>query len=190
MHTRLAHAFLLFTLAACGGAKESAGPALKAHADSLMAAHPEQLQSYARTPDGTVTPVDQYGLAPEGTTTSYGVVRDSAGTVLLLIETPTSPREWNVEYRHYFGPDGRTVFFRRYSGFFDGCAWGLAKEVLERSFTAEGEVADETYSITNDDGYPQDSTRCEFNFRFPYQVYPSWPEAATALMLPITPTAQ
>jgi hypothetical protein len=153
-----------------------------------MRADAGQLEIFAKAQDGTITPVSRYGVAPEGSTTSYTVLRDSAGTPLLLIESPASPREWNVEYRHYFDAQGHTAFFRRYSGFFDGCAWGLAKETLERSYSPQFEVADETYTITNDEGSPQDSTRCEFNYRFPYQVYPTWPEAATALQLPLTPT--
>lgn len=186
MLKRLALPSLLLALAACGGdrAADSEGPALRAHADSVMASESAQLQVYVKGQDGKVTPISQYGVAPEGTTTSYTVVRDSTGTPLILIEAPASPREWNVEYRHYFNAEGRTVFFRRYSGFFDGCEWGMAKELLERSYTATGEVAEETYKLTDDYGSPQDSTRCQFSFHFPYEVYPTWQEAAAKLQLP------
>lgn len=173
-------------LAACGGAR-SEGPALRARTDSLILAGRGTTVLYARAQDGTVTQLPDNSLAPEGTKTSYAVFRDSAGTVLLLVETPTSnPRDWNNEYRHYFDAAGHTVFFRRYSGFFDGCQWGLAKEVLERSYTPEFKTAQETYKLTSDDGSPQDSTRCEFRYHFPYEVYPTWEAAARALQLPTT----
>lgn len=186
MRTRVTVPVLLLALAACSDGPSSAGPMLRARADSIMTSGEGRVVVFARAEDGGITPVDQSGFAPEGATTSYAVVRDSAGTVLLLIETPTSPREWSNEYRHYFDAEGRTVFFRRYSGFLDGCQWGMAKEVLERSYTPEFQVAEETYTLTNDAGSPQDSTQCEFRFRFPYEVYPTWQAAATALQLPVT----
>jgi hypothetical protein len=162
---------------------------LRARADSVFQYGLGTVQLYARTEDGSVNPVAPE-IPLEGATTSYAVVRDSAGTVLLLIETPTSPREWNNEYRHYFDAAGHTVFFRRYSGFFDGCEWGMAKETLERSYTATFKVARELYSITNDAGSPQDSTRCKFDFHFPYEVFPSWDAAAAALRIPATARQQ
>ncbi|NJD11498.1 MAG: hypothetical protein FIB01_14045 [Gemmatimonadetes bacterium] len=185
MGKRLTLLFSVMVLTACGGAK-SEGPALRVRADSLMTAGKGQVQVYARLQDGTVVPVSQNDAAPEGTQTSYAVFRDTAGTVLLLIETPTSTRDWNNEYRHYFDAQGRTVFFRRYSGFFDGCKWGLAKEVLERSYTAEFKPARELYKLTSDEGSPHDSTECEFRYHFPYEVYPTWAAAAQALQLPAT----
>jgi hypothetical protein len=185
MISRLAVLLSLTTLAACGAS--STGPALRAKADSLMDAGQGRVALYARMQDGSIMPVAEAGVWQEGTTTSYAVLRDSTGAVLLLVETPTSnDREWNNEYRHYFDAQGRTVFFRRYSGFFDGCDWGLARETLERSYTDTFETAAELYTLTNQEGSPQDSTRCEFRYRFPYEVYPTWEAAATALQLPAT----
>lgn len=183
MLKRMAVLMAMTAVAGCGA--RSNGPALRVETDSLMAAGKGVVSLYARSQDGAVTQIADGAPFLEGTATSYAVFRDSAGAVRVLIETPTSDsREWNNEYRHYFDAQGHTVFFRRYSGFFEGCQFGLAKELLERSYSPEFKVARETYKLTNDAGSPQDSTSCEFRYHFPYVVYPTWDAAAKALQLP------
>jgi len=184
MSMRLAFLLSLTALAACGGS--SAGPALRAKADSLLTSGRGQVTLYAKTGDGRVIQVADPTIPQDSTTeTSYAVLKDSTGTVVLLIETPVSKSgDWTNEYRHYFDAEGRTAFFRRYSSFFEGCEFGLAKEVLERSYTTSFKTKLDTYSLTNPEGSPQDSTRCEFRYHFPYEVYPTWEAAATALKIP------
>ena len=95
--------------------------------------------------------------------------------------------DWTITYTYYFDAVGRTVAFQRYSGFFNGCDFGLARETSVYEYAATGSLVLKEYTLTDSDGVPKPTTACQFMYRYPYSIYASWRAYAHAMGLPDAP---
>ncbi len=157
-----------------------------ARIDSMRKSPARRLELYARaTEKGPLVPVKDTLSWPEQVDASFSVLRDDSGRVRFLSEIPFSESgDWDNEYTHYFDEQGRLIEFERYSGFFNGCPHGLAKETTRHFYAPSSQLLKETYELKDRDGAPIDSSSCEFAYRFPYAIHPTWSAAAKALGLP------
>ena len=120
---------------------------------------------------------------PEATEASYNVVHDLRDRVVAFVEVPTSESgDWYNEYLHYFDADGRTLVFERSSSFFNGCPV-KARERTISYFDPTGRLLSREYTLTAFGGSPVDASRCDFMYRYPYQIFRSWPELARSIGL-------
>ena len=143
--------------------------------DAYMAVHHDQLKLFAQVADdsGLVSVRDSTSW-PDEMEASYNIGFDSANRPLVHVEMPTSESgDWFEVVRHWFAPDGRTIFYEyRISAFGGGCgeilvetwrvfldpAGGTLKE--SRSYTDENDkpvVADSCYRRSDDAPPPKRS---------------------------------
>jgi hypothetical protein len=115
------------------------------------------------------------------------VVQDEDRLPLALLEEPIScSGDWNNHYIHYFDANGRTVAFERYSGFFNGCDFGVAREMSVTYYGPKGIVIAREYRLEDEKGDEHKDAKCDFMYRYPYAIYKDWASAAAALGLPHT----
>ncbi len=156
-----------------------------ARIDSLRKAPGARVQLYARIEENRpLVPVKDTLSWPAQLDASFSVLRDDSGRVRQLFESPFSESgDWDNEYTHYFDEQGRLIEFERYSGFFNGCPGGLAKETMKRFYSPSLRLLKQTYDLKDQNGAAIDSSSCEFMYRFPYAIFPTWSAAAKALGL-------
>jgi hypothetical protein len=170
---------------AAGRERAARALAHKAAADDATLAGPPRVLLFARVPGSaravTVPDTTQW---PEEMEAAYNLVRDTSGRVLALVEIPTSlSGDWFNAYTHYFDERGRTAVFERFSGFFNGCENGGAREHSLYVLDDGGRVIEKAYVLTDFEDEPLDPRGCTFHYRHPYRIHPSWLELAAALGL-------
>ena len=160
----------------------------------LRAAKPEP-HLFARLGDGrkdcpepsdSIVPVANPGKWPKVHTERYTVFVDS-GRVVAVTESPFScSGDWAINYTHYFDAAGHTTGYERFSGFFNGCSFGAARETTLYVFD-NGALISKQYSLTNASGQPQRPDACTFYHHWEYAIYASWAAYAAATGLPEHP---
>ena len=131
-------------------------------------------------PTDSIVAVSNARRWPPKTTSSYAVFTDSLHRVRVVVETPTScSGDWTISYTHYFDDAGQTIAFTRYSGFFNGCDFGLARESTTYGY-AHGSLVFKDYLLTDGPGHPKRTSACAFMYRQPYSIFRTWTAYARA----------
>ena len=142
--------------------------------DSLIQRNPKRLEMFAKIHGKTPLVVVRKGADwPEETEVSYNVFRDRAGHVVYFCETPTSESgDWNMVCEHYFNSDGDVLLYRYFvSGFNSDCTEILRQE-FKLFFDSNFNLIGKESALTDKDFKPISAEGCEFNYKFPFQVYP------------------
>ncbi len=126
-------------------------------------------------PSANVMRVEDPDSWPNYTTTSLVIYRDSHGNIKAIEEVPVSQSgDWYNTYTHYFDKDGRTIGFKRYSGFFIGCPASPAKETSVYLFDGSQNLIYKDYLLTDADGNKINPRDCEvFMYRYKYSIFAS-----------------
>jgi hypothetical protein len=126
-------------------------------------------------PSDNVMRVENPDSWPDYTTTSLVIYRDSHGDIKAVEEAPVSESgDWYNNYTHYFDNDGRTIGFKRYSGFFIGCPTSPAKETSVYLFDGNQNLIYKDYLLTDADGNKINPRDCEvFMYRHKYSIFAS-----------------
>ncbi|MDX9750259.1 MAG: hypothetical protein RBT71_04175 [Flavobacteriales bacterium] len=205
MHRNLLPTLLLAVLlTACGGntpsapplaeqagAPESttaADPATRKQAiDALLELDPGRVAVYAQVPGAQRPVIVEDGAFPEEVATTWNVLRDAAGHVVLVLEIPFSESgDWSIVLGHYFDAQGRTFAFERRAAFYNSlCTDGLAHETATRHYAPDGRETDALFSLKDEAGQDLDRAECDFPYDHPYTMHPTLAElvAATGLTL-------
>jgi hypothetical protein len=98
---------------------------------------------------------------PDDTESSFNIVRDSSGAVILHREIPTSQSgDWFATSSHFFAPDGRTLLYEfEISSFSSGCG-EILRESRRIHFDPAFAVLKEERAYTDGDGKAVDATDC------------------------------
>ncbi len=170
--------------------------AQRAQMESSFAARRAVFRRYARlgpsdSPCGT--PTDSLvrvtsNAWPDATVVSYAFAEDSTGRVLHAVETPTScSGDWVISYSYFFDAAGRTTVFERYSGFFNGCDFGVAHEISTYYYDTSGTLLTKDYALTDSAHKARPPVQCQFMYHQPYAVYSSWRAYARGAKVPARP---
>ncbi len=102
----------------------------------------------------------------------------------MAVEIPYSESgDWHLEYTHYFDEAGRTIAFRRFSGFFNP----PLKELSLDCFDPQGRLIKKSYALTDhDDKVAAKADDKDFSDRHEYLIYPSWEAMAKGSGLPLS----
>lgn len=185
----------IILLAACSGNPPSTGPAgttpangtlpqdpatRKQAIDALLEMEPQRIAVYVRVPGSDSLLHVRDGAFPEEVATTFNVLRDAGGHVVLAVEAPFSESgDWDITLAHYFDADGRTFAFERRAGFFNSiCTDGMAHETTIRYYAPDGRETQAIFSLKDEQGNDLKREACEFPYDHPYIMYPSWPELA------------
>jgi hypothetical protein len=132
---------------------------IKARVDSIdryLKEHPGRLKVYAAVEGGNaLIPVKDSTAWPENVEASINILADSAGTVLLHREMPTSESgDWFAAISHYLAPDGRTIYYEfEISSFSSGCT-EILRETKRLYFDPTFAVLKEELSFADKDWNP------------------------------------
>jgi hypothetical protein len=142
----------------------------------------------ALMPDGHLVAVRDNSHWPDSTQTSYVILTDTQGRVMLVDESPTSRSgDWFNTYTHYFDSSGNTVAMERQSSFFTSC-WDQAGDstvpIRETSlyyYDSSHRLVQKDYRLTTfDNTTTPPSKNCNTNYRYQYRISPSWKFLAAA----------
>lgn len=109
---------------------------------------------------------------PEEIETTYNLLKDETGKVILFIESPYSESgDWNITYAHYFDNAGRTFAFTRQTNFFNSiCTEGVAYETITEYYNSQFVKQSNEYKLVDTSGHPLNKSKCQFPYDEPYKV--------------------
>ncbi len=104
---------------------------------------------------------------PDNTECIYSILKDTAGDVILIEQSPYSQSgDWYIECKHYFLADGKTFAFRKRETVFDeSVKGGVAMETFFRFYDDKFNLTNKTYRITDKDDKLIFRNKNEFDFR-------------------------
>ena len=110
---------------------------------------------------------------PEETEVSYCAFFDRAGHLVYFCQSPVSESgDWHMLCEHYFNADGAVLLMSySVSGFNSECVDVMRQETrlfFDTNFNLIGKES----SLTDQESRPISGEGCEFNYKFPFTVYP------------------
>lgn len=180
---------MVFSLAACSGSNgkrvtqspdqtEKADTSIqtakaqKALTDSFISQHRDRIAVWVKTTGSEQLQEVQNEQWPEEIEVTYNLVKDTAGRLLAVLESPYSQSgDWYLVYTHYFDQEGRTFAFTRQTNFFNsGCTEGAAYETITEYYNPAFQLLAREYVLVDENDQPLDKGRCSFPYDAPYTV--------------------
>jgi hypothetical protein len=109
---------------------------------------------------------------PEEVETTYNLLKDPSGNVILFLESPYSESgDWNITFAHYFDVDGKTFAFTRQTNYFNSiCTEGVAYETVTEFYDKAFAKEKTDYKLVDTSGHVLDKSKCEFPYDQQYKV--------------------
>ena len=111
---------------------------------------------------------------PDDTEYIYSILRDAAGKIILIEQSPYSQSgDWYVEWKHYFDGKGNTfAFSRRETVFDESVKGGVAVEEFLTYYDVDFKAINRSFTLTDKDDRPIKRNKSDFNFRNDkYKIY-------------------
>jgi hypothetical protein len=117
-------------------------------------------------------PVDS--IQEEGVETTYNILKDSSGAIVLTSEIPFSQSgDWHISVTHYFDKNGKTFAAERQSNFFNsGCTQGVAYETNTIFYNNAFAIAGKEYKLVDEKDKPLKKDSCAFLYDYSWQAIP------------------
>lgn len=109
---------------------------------------------------------------PEKAITTYSILKDSIGKIVIISEFPTSESgDWFIVLTHYFDKNGKTFAFERQTNFFNsGCTEGIVYETKTEFYNSDFKKIDKAYNLVDEKNKPLKKDSCTFPYDYEYKV--------------------
>jgi hypothetical protein len=128
----------------------------KAAIDKYLLSHQGSLLLFAKLGNKDALVQVKNDEWPDSTVCSYNVLKDDSGRVILVGEVPFSESgDWNIEHRHYFGPDGKTfAFTNTQSRFIDEVPGGILWQKIQVYYDGDFNIIAQENKLTDNKDKP------------------------------------
>ncbi len=144
----------------------------KNNIDSLFKHNTDKVIVVAKLTDGNEPILIKNGNFPENVETTYNILKDSLGNVMLVSEFPFSESgDWSITFSHYFDKKGKTFAFERQTNFFNSiCTNGIAFETRTEFYDSDFKLIDKTYKLVDEKNTTLEKDSCQFPYDYNYDI--------------------
>jgi hypothetical protein len=99
---------------------------------------------------------------PDDIETTYNILKNQKGKIILIAEFPTSPSgDWILGFEHYFSDNGNLIAFeKRFSYFSGGCGEGMVNVNEIELYDNEFKIINATKTLRDQNDKDLNETQC------------------------------
>lgn len=154
--------------------------------DSQIVKRNRQIIVLAKVPGKKIPVRVIHDKWPDDIDESYNVLKDNAGSVILIAEMPNNESgDWYIEYRHYFDNAGNTIAFERTTNVFDSnVKGGVIYETRINYYSPDFKLKYKEYTLTDKAGKKVKNNGRVDIYRYPYHIYKNINDCLKAYNIP------